>query len=156
MMDGLGSATNVIAVINTFVKVASLCFQYCSTVKNAKSNIEHLQGELDRLKITLEDARRLLEGPNGVRLQTSQRFWDALHGCSSQLTELETKLEKKLSPGIARKMMSPFGVRALRWPFESKDVDGIIMTLERCQGTVSAALTIDQTYVTAFSLGSSG
>ena len=151
-MDGVGSAASVVAVIDLSAKVASLCFQYLNEVKNAKSDIERLRGELDSLKIVLEDARRLLPFSNGTRLQTSQRLRDGLNGCSSQLTELQTKLEKKLNAGAARKTMSHLGIRALKWPFESKDVNGIITIIERYRDMLSMALTIDQTYVAAFSL----
>ena len=48
--------------------------------------------------------------------------------------------------------MSRFGVRALKWPFESKDVDAIIKALERYQDTVSASLNVDQVYVMHSSL----
>ncbi|KAK2926405.1 hypothetical protein FoTM2_013271 [Fusarium oxysporum f. sp. vasinfectum] len=144
-MDGLGSAASVIAVIDLSAKVASLCFQYYSAVNNAKTDIERLHGELDRLETILEGARQLLESPNGWCLQSSQRLRDGLSGCSSELITLETKLEKKLNPGTTRKVMSRFGVRALKWPFESNDVDGIIWTLEQYRDTLSSALTIDQT-----------
>jgi hypothetical protein len=133
-------------------KVASHCFRYTTAVKNAKSDINRLQGELGRLTTTLEGALQLLECPNWAGLQTSQRLRDGLSACSSRLAELDIKLEKKLNHGTARKTMARLGVRALTWPFESKDVDGIIKTMERCRDAVSAALTIDQTYVAAFSL----
>jgi hypothetical protein len=81
---------------------------------------------------------------------------DGLDGRSSQLTELQTKLEKKLHTSAARRTMSRLGIRALKWPFESKDVNGIITILERYRDVLSAALTIDQTYIAAFSLDSPG
>ncbi|RYP31190.1 hypothetical protein DL766_004498 [Monosporascus sp. MC13-8B] len=144
-MDGLGSAASVVAIIDLSAKVASLCFQYSAAVKNAKSDIERLRGEVDRLKTTLEGARRLLDSPNGARLQTSQPLSDGLRDCASQLAKLETKLEKKLNRGTMRRMMSPFGFRALKWPFESKEVDNIIQNLNKSRDTLSTSLNIDQT-----------
>jgi len=144
-MDGLGSAASVIAVLDLSVKVASLCFQYSKAVKNAKPDIERLRGELDRLKTVLEGALQLFETPNGARLQTSQRLRDGLDGCTSQLAELQTKLEAKLNSRPARRVISRFGIHALKWPFESKGVDGIITTLAHYRDTLSAALAVDQT-----------
>jgi hypothetical protein len=149
-MDGVASAASVIGVIELSAKVTSLCFQYLNEVKNAKSDIERLLGELDSLKIVLEDARQLLQCSNGTRLQTSQRLRNGLNGCSSQLTELQTKLEKKLNTGVARRTMGCLGICALKWPFESKGVNGIMTILERHRDILSAALTIDQTYVATF------
>jgi hypothetical protein len=60
-MDGVGPAASVIAVIDRSAKVVSLCFQYLNEVNDAKSDIERLRGELDILKIVLEDARQLLQ-----------------------------------------------------------------------------------------------
>lgn len=145
-MDAVGSSASVIAVIELSAKVASLCIRYSSAVKNARSDIERFQSELERLKTCLHGAQKLLESPSGVRLQTSQRLWDGLSDCSSQLTQVQLKLEKKLSHGSARKVMSQFGVRALKWPFESKEIDGIIKNLERYRDTLSLGLVVDQAY----------
>ncbi|KAF2183679.1 hypothetical protein K469DRAFT_634847 [Zopfia rhizophila CBS 207.26] len=144
-MEGLGATASVIAVINLSAKVALLCFRYSTAVKNAKPDIERLQEEINRLKTTLEGLRQLLKSTNGPRLQTSQLLREGLSGCSSQLTKLETKLEKKLNPGGTREIMGRIGIRALKWPFESKEVDGIVKTLERYRDALSAGLTIDQT-----------
>jgi hypothetical protein len=142
-MEGVGAAANIIAVINLSAKVASLCFQYSSAVKNARSDVERLQGELERLETTLQGAQRLLESPNGKKLQTSQGLGNGLIDCFSQLSELQSRLEKKLNPGSARKAMSRIGFRALKWPFESKEIDRIIENLEQYRGTLSAGLAVD-------------
>ncbi|KAH6636889.1 hypothetical protein F5144DRAFT_199344 [Chaetomium tenue] len=144
-MEAVGSAASIIAVIDLSTKVAALCFQYYSAVKNARSDVERLQGELERLKTTLQGAQRLLESPNGKRLQTSQRLSDGLNGCFSQLSQLRSRLEKKLNPGPACKAMRKFGLRALKWPFESKEIDSIINNLERYRDTLSAGLAVDGT-----------
>jgi len=153
-MEGLGSVASIIAAIDLSAKVTRLCKQYCSTVKNAKYDIERLQGELIRLKTVLEDAQRLLESPKGGRLQTSQLLRDELRGCLSLLVELEKKLGREFNLGPAHKVMRSFGVRALKWPFFTKDVDRTIETLKGYRDTFSTALNIDQTYVTNFFLTS--
>lgn len=142
-MEAVGSAASIIAVIELSAKVASLCLQYSSAVKNARSDVERLQGGLEGLKTTLQGAQRLLESPNGRRLQTSQCLQDGLLDCSSQLSQLRSRLEEKLNPGSARKAMSRFGFRALKWPFESKEIDSIISNLERYRDTLSAGLAVD-------------
>jgi hypothetical protein len=138
----------VIAVIELSAKVSLLCLEYYDAVKNAKSDIKRLCGELDRLKITIEGAQNLLESPNGARLSISQQLRDGLAGCFSQLTGLQTRLEQKLHPGTRQKLMRHFGRSALKWPFESKDVDKLVSTLERYRDTLAGALIIDQTHVT--------
>ncbi|KAK4160154.1 ankyrin repeat-containing domain protein [Cladorrhinum sp. PSN259] len=122
----------VIAVIELLAKVASLCVQFSSAVENAKPDIERLQGELQGLEITLRGARKLLESPDFVSLKTAQDLVGGLTNCSSQLTQLQLRLEKKLDSGSARK--------ALKWPFESKEIDGIIKNLEQYCDTMSESL----------------
>ncbi|KAK3990707.1 vegetative incompatibility protein HET-E-1 [Cladorrhinum sp. PSN332] len=143
-MEGVGAAASIIAVIELSAKVASLCVQYSSAVKNAKPDIERLQGELQGLETTLQGARELLESPNGKSLKTAQDLVGGLTNCSSQLTQLQLRLEKKLDSGPARKAIRRLGLRALKWPFESKEIDGIIKNLERYRDTLSAGLAVDQ------------
>ncbi|KAL3485652.1 quinon protein alcohol dehydrogenase-like superfamily [Aspergillus germanicus] len=119
-MEGLGAAASIIAV-------------YLTAVKHAKSEVERLSEELDRLNVTLQSAQRLLDGPKGDQLKTA----------NSQALRRETKLRKKLESSSSR-MMGKLGIRSLGWPFESKDVDRIIAALERQRDT-EQVLDINQT-----------
>jgi len=126
MMEGLAAAASVIAVVDLAAKVGALCLEYSSAVKSARSDIDRLRKHTDSLKITFEGARELLQGPHGTRLATSQKLHEALSDTYSQLDGIARKLEEKLHKGRRAKIMRPFGLRALGWPFESKDVDKII------------------------------
>lgn len=145
-MEAVGAVASIVAIIDLSAKVASLCCRYATAVKNARSDIERLQQEVSLLKATFEGALQLVETPNDLRFQTSKRLRDGLGGCSLQLKELEAVLEKWLSPGNTRKMMNWFNLRPLKWPFESKDVDGIIKTFEQYRDTMCGGLNVDQTY----------
>ena len=140
-MEGLGAAANVIAVVDLCAKVASFCYQYSLAVKDAKNDITRLQGEVKSLRDMLGEVQQLLDGPNSVELSASQKLLEALKDGFSQLKTLD----ERLNPGKVRKAMSRTGVRALKWPFESKEVDKVINGLEKCKQTVSLALQIDQT-----------
>ena len=151
-MDGLSAAASIIAVIQISEEVALLCSKYLKAVKNAKSDIERLQGELSNLKPVLEGAQKLLEGHNAARLETSRPLLDGLRGCYSQLKDLETNLIDHLKTADRGKGVRHFGLRALRWPSKSKKVDMVIQTLSKFRDTLSASLNIDQTYVANSSL----
>ncbi|KAH0542416.1 hypothetical protein FGG08_003171 [Glutinoglossum americanum] len=140
-MDGLSGAASVIAVVDLSAKIVSRCFQYSVAVKNAKEDIESLQGEVSRIGDVLERAKKLLEEPKEMRLLTFQKLSDSLKGCSAQLEELNRRLE----PSNTRKVMSRLGARALKWPFTSKEVEKIVANLERYKQTLSLALQVDQT-----------
>lgn len=47
--------------------------------------------------------------------------------------------------------MARFGLRALKWPFEREDINRVAQTLNKSRDILSAALNIDQTYVSAAS-----
>jgi Fungal N-terminal domain of STAND proteins len=140
-MNGLSGAANVIAVVDISAKIASLCFQYSVAVKNAKEDIGRLQRKVNDIKDVLGEVQQLLDGRDKTRLSTTNKLLDSLKECFLQLEELKTQLE----PGKTRKAMSRFGVRALKWPFTSTEVEKIIASLERYEQTFSLALQTDQT-----------
>lgn len=51
----------------------------------------------------------------------------------------------QLDPGRARKAVKLLGVRALKWLFTSKEVEKIIVGLERHEQTFVLALQVDHT-----------
>ncbi|WZH50304.1 LOW QUALITY PROTEIN: Vegetative incompatibility protein HET-E-1 [Fusarium acuminatum] len=141
MAEALGVASSVIAVVELSVKVLSLCLQYSREVKNAKDDIERLRKEVASFKATADELKALLEGPHGKALKTSQQLVSVIENGHSTLG----KLEQRLQPSTGRKAMSRFGMRALKWPFERKDVEGTIQNLEHCRTNISLALNIDET-----------
>ncbi|KAL3461202.1 hypothetical protein BJX64DRAFT_289578 [Aspergillus heterothallicus] len=145
-MEGVGAAASIIAVIELSGKVATALFQCLTQAKNAKPEIERLRDEVERLSAILKSAKRLLDGPNGDDLKTSHGLGQGLDICYSELTSLEGKLRKKLDSTSTR-AMSKFGIRGLKWPLESKDVDRLIANLERQRDALTTALAIDQAYL---------
>ena len=140
-MEALGVAASVVAVIELSAKVASLCVRYSLAAKSAKSDITRLEAELRDLEKLVGDVQHLISGPDGAKLPASQKLLGAAHDCIMQLKALE----KRLDPGKTRKAISRFGFQALKWPFESNEVDKVIRQLERCKETFSLALQVDQT-----------
>ncbi|KAF9775390.1 hypothetical protein IL306_006501 [Fusarium sp. DS 682] len=146
MAEALGVASSVIAVVDISAKVLSLCFQYSREVKNAKDDIEKLCQEVAAFQATTKELKALLEGPRGRGLKASQELVSTIKDGFSTLRKLEQRLDQH-QPSTSRKVMGRFGLRALKWPFESKDVKGTIEDLERCRGNISLALNIDQTVI---------
>jgi hypothetical protein len=140
IMDGLSGAASVIAVIDISAKITSLCFQYSVAVKDAKKDIERLQRKVTDIKGVLEKIKHLLDGRDKARLSTAHMLSDSLKECFRQLKELKTELE----PVKIRKAMSRLGVRALKWPFTSKQVEKIVSGLERYEQAFALALQVDQ------------
>ncbi|KAF9766796.1 hypothetical protein IL306_000734 [Fusarium sp. DS 682] len=127
MAEAVGLAASVIAIIDLSAKVATLCFQYSTAVGNARADVAHLQSRLNDLDACLRGVHRVLHGPNNQALVISRELIDSLDGCK------------------ARKTMRRLGLRALKWPFDSKDVSGIVADLEHYKQTIMLCLQIDQT-----------
>lgn len=140
-MEALGGAASVIAVVDLSVKVTTLVFQYSKGVANARADVARLHSQAKSLDTTLQYAKRLVEGPDSPSLPASHDLADQFRGCQGELESLRAKIE----PGTARKTMRRFGLRALKWPFSSKETETIIRTLERYQLNIMSGLQIDQT-----------
>ncbi|KAF5264886.1 hypothetical protein FOXYS1_4317 [Fusarium oxysporum] len=140
MAEALGVASSVIAVVDLSAKVFSLCLQYSREVKNAKGDIERLRKEVATFQATTKKLQILIEGPRGKELSASQQLKSAIEDGRSRLESLAQQLQ----PSTHRKVMSRFGARAFKWPFECKDVEGTIRNLVRCRENISLALNIDQ------------
>jgi hypothetical protein len=143
-MEGLGVAANVIAVVNLSAKVLKFCYQYSRDVRDAKDDITRMTRELDNLRDASDRVRELLDGPDGARLLASQQQISKSVGESESLLR---SLHDRLDPGQGRKAMRRIGLRALKWPFESKEAAKIVEDLMRHSQTMTLALQVDQTYV---------
>ncbi|KAM3087809.1 hypothetical protein ACMFMG_001879 [Clarireedia jacksonii] len=148
MAEALGIASSVlaaidlsvIAAIDLSVKVVSRCSEYYTNVEDARDGIGRLQTEAQGLKEILERVRLLCDGPNAMRLQDPQGLREGVEDCQKLLAQLEAKLE----PRTTKKLMSRFGIRALKWPFKSNEVDSIIEKLGNCKDNISFSLQVDQ------------
>jgi hypothetical protein len=140
-MDGLSAAASVTAIVDISAKIASLCFQYSVAVKDAKKDIDRLQRTVTDVKNVLEEVKYLLDRQDKPRLSTTHKLSDSLEQCHQQLQGLKAQLE----PGNTHKAMRRLGVRALKWPFTNKQVEKMVVSLEKYQQTFSLALQVDQT-----------
>lgn len=141
IMDGLSGAASVIAVIDISAKIASLCLQYSKAVKDAKDDIERVQRKVGDIAHILEQIKQLLDSQDKTRLSTTQGLFSSLTKCLKELEDLQAELV----PGKSRKTMSRFGLRALKWPFTSQQVDKIVSNLEGYEQAFILALQVDQT-----------
>ena len=142
-MDPLSAATSVIAVVQISGQVFGLCWEYYSEVKDAKEDIKRLRDEVKSLQDVVTKVADLVDAPTAK--PSVMDLLSQPDGPVQQcLTEL-IKLAAKLNPGQGKDTMKRFGLRALKWPFSSKDVDKAITTIERHKATFNLALTADQT-----------
>lgn len=80
---------------------------------------------------------------NKARISATHILFSSLQQCLRELKEIKEELE----PGKNRKAMNRFGMRALKWPFTSKQVEKIISRMKGYEQTFTLALQIDQMQV---------
>lgn len=129
----------ILAVVTTSAAALTHLAHYYSDVKGARQDRERLFEEVRALHDVLENVQGLANGPNASKVPLLSSYIKA--SCSPDIEELEAKL----NPGKGRRAMKKVGFRALKWPFDKKEVDKYINRLERHKSTISAALGIDQT-----------
>jgi hypothetical protein len=142
-MAGVGEAASIIAVIELSAKIGTLCFQYSRKVAAARKDITRLQGELSTVQDVLAELHQLLQKQGSTRLSTLPEINRAFNDCEHQLNILDDRLDV----GKTRKTFSRLGWHALKWPFESKEVQEIVTCLQHCTHIINLALQVDQTYV---------
>ncbi|KAJ3469714.1 hypothetical protein MRS44_003779 [Fusarium solani] len=139
-LEGLGIAANVFAVVDMSAKVIGWCAQYAQDVSHAKEDKKRLSEEVTRLNLASVNVRELLRGPHGSRLKASQAlFLATVHG-QSQLRHIETRL-------AGQRGQNTTSFKALKWPFQSKDLQLILQDLQRCTKAIYSALEADQTSI---------
>ncbi|EPS36561.1 hypothetical protein H072_9911 [Dactylellina haptotyla CBS 200.50] len=172
-MEVVGGIANVIAVVELTAKIAKVCMAYINEVRGAHAEIKALNDKVVQIGIVLTDLDRLLKGPHGDKLKTSQRLRDTLLNCKNELEDLLKKIEfPKPDPTPAQSSVSSatppkerwkskfFGglkraaadkgisstkiVRALSWPLEKPEVEKIVSRLMGMEDIIRFALQVDE------------
>jgi ankyrin repeat domain-containing protein 50 len=141
-MEGLSAAASVVAVIHISGQVFDLCRTYYLEVKEARKDIQRLRDEMTSLQDVLTNVADLADAPSSANLSILNLLNQVdgpVEQCRAQLTELVAKLE----PGQGKNKMKQLGLRALKWPFSSKDVEKTVVAIGRHKATFGLALTAD-------------
>ena len=138
-MDPLSGVASVIAVVQLSGQIIKICHGYISEVKSARADINRLVVEVQSFQEMLQSLRTKIEGPDGTKLMSTRTVLESIERSQHDLKALQAKLETKRD----RRSMRRFGVRVLKWPLESSEVDRIINVLERHKSTIDLALSTD-------------
>ncbi|KAF3480029.1 ankyrin repeat protein [Arthroderma uncinatum] len=151
------AAASAIAVIQLTTHVLHLTVKFYFEVRDARKEIKWLEGEVSDLQGTLRKIVDLLDDSGDSKAVESLPAFALLLGengalarCQTELLEVAAKLEKSASGGNndenqSKNPMRQFGIRALKWPFTSKEIKSSIAVLERCKASFNLALNADQT-----------
>lgn len=139
-MDGLSGAASIIAVIDISAKIFELCQTYFSAVKEAREDIRRLRDGVTSLHDVITEVRDLAEDPSSSR----RSVFSHLNQHNGPVQQCETDLrglEAQLDLGEGESKMRRFGLRALKWPFSSKDIDKRLQVINNHKATFTLALT---------------
>ncbi|KAL9607615.1 MAG: hypothetical protein Q9167_007486 [Letrouitia subvulpina] len=146
-MSGIGEAASVIAIIDVAAKVIAQCREYYREVKDARKDIQRLRDEVTTLQNVLTSIADLADSSDPADLS----IFDLVHGKDGPLQQSRTRLENlvsRLDPGQGTTLMKSFGMRALKWPLSSKDVQKHVAAIREERMTFNLALTGDQFHLT--------
>ena len=129
----------ILSVIEITAKVISLIAKYYSKVKDAKTDIEQLRRKMLAYQNVLQSVHELIRREGPARLPTASV--QVVEESRNDITEIEAKLD----PGHRQKAMRRVGLTALKWPFTSKEVNGLVAKLEKYMAALNFALNVDQT-----------
>jgi hypothetical protein len=142
MMAGLGEAASIIAVIQISGKIFDLCQTFYLGVKEARKDIQRLREEVMSLQDVLTNVADLAEDP-GTSKQSVLSLLNQQDGPVQQCQKDLTGLIAKLELGQEKNKRKKFGLRALKWPFTSKDVEKLLIRTGRYKAMFNLALTAD-------------
>ena len=144
-IDGLSAAASVIAVVQISGQIFQQCQTYYSEVKDAENDIQRLHNEVMALQGIASSVNDLIATAESNKLPALE-FLNQNHGLlqyyQSELDNLAVRLEKALGKDKVKRL----GVRALKWPFDRKEIDDAVAVIERCKTTFNLALGCDQAY----------
>lgn len=143
-MDDLSAVASVIAVVQISSQVFDLCRTYYLEVKEARKDIQRLRDEVTSLQDVLASVADLADAPGHAKLSILNLL-NQPNGPVQQCRTDLLRLAAELDSGQGNDRMRKIGLRALKWPFSSKDTDKAITAIGRHKATFHLALTADQT-----------
>jgi hypothetical protein len=147
-MDGVSAAASVIAVIQIAQQIFTICHTYYLEARDARRDIQLLSDEVASLKDVLTNLKDLGDTSTSAEL-SSLKLLNQPNGpldcCRTELEALIAKLEPGTRMGDIK--MKQFGLKALKWPFSSRDVHKVIAVIERNKTFFNLAISSDQMYV---------
>jgi hypothetical protein len=138
-MDGLSSASSVIAVIQIAQSVASGLKGYYQGVRDARADIRKLYNSIKGLEAILSAIQDLLNRGDAGLAKSKQSLESPLRQSELYLTELRFDLQ-----GSQEKLQKlGRAAQSLAWPLKKKDVEKRVDALERNKNDLIMGLGLE-------------
>lgn len=129
-MEGLAGAASIVALVQITEEIGKLCGNYIQGVRHAKRDIERLQSKASALHGVLT---RLNDKPQ-ANIDSK-----AVQNCCEELKSIKERLEPRKKHATMQRM----GLRALKWPFTSKEIEDRVQALEKYLVLFNTTLQLD-------------
>lgn len=129
-MEALAGAASIIALVQITEEVGKLCGNYIQGVRHAKRDIERLQSKASALHGVLTR----LNDKAQANIDSK-----AVQNCCEDLKSIKERLE----PLRRHAAMQRMGLRALKWPFTSKEIEDRVQALEKYLVLFNTTLQLD-------------
>jgi hypothetical protein len=138
-MDAVSLASGIAGLITLALQISSVIADFTIAVKEGPKNIKELQQELLLLGEILSQLQDFLrsEKAKGRSFDSNSVMQSAISSCKVRVE----RIGDKLRPSIGGKM-SKLADR-LKWPFESKEVEKMVVNLRSYTQAFQFSLTID-------------
>lgn len=143
IMEGLGIAANVIAVVDLAAKACGAVYKYAKSAKGCPKTVAQLQKELESVQKSLDGLYSIADKleaavPSGEQSPRISQLSGALRECQTTLGALIEDLEGHFRNKFREKLG-----RQLKWPMKEPEVIEFIERLHRYQQIFLQALQAD-------------
>jgi len=149
MVEALGLAASVIAVLQLTSSVISICYDYGSAAKGTNWELSDINKELEGLRNVLQQLEplakqsELAHAARDAKLQVIGLLREPLRGCFKIIKDLEDKLATpSWCDGFGPRRRA--FIQALRWPMKEAETKKVLENISRFKDTLGLALAADQ------------
>lgn len=140
MVEPIGLAGTLIAIVQICGKVVSVCYEYRSGVKSAPREISLVLDEVTSVRNIIERLLNILDADDTSALPSLQSMNEPdapLQKCLTELLDLKKslKLEYKLKLKLKRS--------TLMWPLRRVDVEKRLAAIASIKATLQLAMSAD-------------
>lgn len=138
-MDPLSLAASVAGLISITLEFSRIVGSYCKSVKDARKDVLEIAQELTSIRDVLCQLDEVLRSH---LLKTSifdqnSGLANALDVCEDNIKRISFKMQNLKHDGPARLW------EKLKWPFSEKEMQKVLVTLQRCAATFQFALSVE-------------
>lgn len=141
-MEAIGAIASVAAVVQLSVQIVGVCGTYFKEVSKAKEDIQRFQSKVSMLHDVLKKVNTTATDGNLGENALPISLLTHLESCQLELTEL---LRSLITPLNDKRPMHRLGLRSLKWPFSSKEVDSSVKRLDGLMVSLNTAMLTNQT-----------